>query len=187
MFNEKEYQKKYRQEHRECHNESNRKYYKKHKEYINKHNKEYYQKNKERELTKKKEWFKNNPEYKKEYNKKWREEHNGYIREYDNKWMKTEKGKASNQRKQSKRQAIFREILNTLTAQEWIDILREYHFKCVYCGKEFNLFDRPERDHVLPISKGGDNTKSNIVPACRSCNARKGNKISNYKGGNDNE
>ena len=46
-----------------------------------------------------------------------------------------------------------------------------------YEDKEFNLFDRPTRDHVIPISKGGNNTKENIVPACGSCNSKKKDKI----------
>ena len=33
---------------------------------------------------------------------------------------------------------------------------------------------RLEMDHITPLSKGGDHTASNIVPCCRSCNAKKG-------------
>ncbi len=45
------------------------------------------------------------------------------------------------------------------------------HHRCQYCsGAAENL------DHVLPRSRGGDHTWENIVAACRSCNARKGNR-----------
>lgn len=108
-----------------------------------------------------------------EYQEKYREENPEYAKQY----RKTPEGKACYQRGSSKRRAIIRNIINTLTSEEWIDILKEYKFRCAYCGKEFNLFDRPERDHVIPLSKGGNNTKENIAPACRSCNARKYNKI----------
>ena len=100
------------------------------------------------------------------------------------KYEHTEAGKATRQRTKSKRRATEKNIINTLTAQEWIDILKKYKFRCAYCGKEFTLFDRPEKDHAIPISKGGNNTKENIVPSCRSCNAKKSNNNGFVKGCN---
>jgi 5-methylcytosine-specific restriction endonuclease McrA len=47
---------------------------------------------------------------------------------------------------------------------------RDLH-RCQYCG------DAAENlDHVLPRSRGGDHTWENVVAACRSCNARKGDR-----------
>ncbi len=43
-------------------------------------------------------------------------------------------------------------------------------FKCVYCGSPDNL----TFDHVVPRSKGGRTSWSNIVAACSPCNLRKG-------------
>lgn len=42
--------------------------------------------------------------------------------------------------------------------------------RCAYCLRPT---DSPERDHIVPFSKGGTESYDNIVPACRSCNARK--------------
>ena len=43
---------------------------------------------------------------------------------------------------------------------------------CHYCGDRF-----PPReltmDHVVPLSRGGRTTRSNVVPCCKSCNDRK--------------
>jgi 5-methylcytosine-specific restriction endonuclease McrA len=143
-----------------------------------------------------KNWRENNPKYNKKHyqekkdilkanSKKNREENPEYIKkwlkdnpEYMKKWAKTEKGKAVNQRGHSKMRAKGRKIINTLTVQEWQDILKEHNFKCVYCGKDlFDLFTKPTRDHIIPIDKGGENVKENVVPACRSCNSRKHNKM----------
>jgi len=41
---------------------------------------------------------------------------------------------------------------------------------CVYCGRPGT-----ERDHDVPTQRGGTNDPSNIVIACSSCNASKGN------------
>ncbi len=45
---------------------------------------------------------------------------------------------------------------------------------CLYCGKEFKECDL-SRDHVRPISRGGRDSWTNVVTACKRCNARKGN------------
>jgi len=42
--------------------------------------------------------------------------------------------------------------------------------KCVYCAATDDL----TLDHVLPKSKGGASTWTNLVTACKSCNAKKG-------------
>lgn len=51
-------------------------------------------------------------------------------------------------------------------------MFRDAH-QCQYCGKrpplrELNI------DHVLPRSRGGDDSWENLVTACRICNLRKG-------------
>jgi 5-methylcytosine-specific restriction endonuclease McrA len=63
---------------------------------------------------------------------------------------------------------------NTLTAKEWLDILKQYNYKCAYCKR--SILDLPDglvRDHIIPISRGGGNTKENVVPACVRCNKQK--------------
>ncbi len=43
---------------------------------------------------------------------------------------------------------------------------------CVYCGSKKNL----TIDHIIPKSKGGDNTWKNLVTCCSPCNLKKGDK-----------
>lgn len=45
-----------------------------------------------------------------------------------------------------------------------------YGGRCRYCG----LFDKLERDHAVPMARGGENWAGNVVPACSSCNRLKG-------------
>lgn len=42
--------------------------------------------------------------------------------------------------------------------------------KCTYCGDPATT-----TDHVIPRSRGGTNTKDNLVPACATCNSLKSN------------
>ncbi len=109
--------------------------------------------------------------------KKWQEQNKDKVKEY----RKTEEGKAVAQRAKYKRRTIFKNIINTLTSKEWLDILEEHNYRCAYCGVEFEIENLPTKDHIIPLSKGGQNTKENIVPACRSCNSKKNNKMLNVK------
>lgn len=167
-------------------------HYIKYKEYYSSYHKKYYIRNKEKILEQCGKYNKENKENRKEYhkqwyqrnrknklgqNEQWRKDNPDKMREYVRKWRKTEKGKALNQRTHIKRRIRERNIINTLTAEEWISILKKYKFRCAYCGCEFTLFNRVTRDHVIPISKGGHNTKENVVPACVSCNSKKKDKI----------
>jgi len=51
-------------------------------------------------------------------------------------------------------------------------VLRRDSFTCAYCGKAANTID-----HVIPRSRGGQNTWENLVAACLHCNSRKADKM----------
>lgn len=47
-------------------------------------------------------------------------------------------------------------------------LMEEFDGKCAYCGKPATSWD-----HIEPVSKGGDTTPGNVVPACLTCNSSK--------------
>ncbi|KKL45000.1 hypothetical protein LCGC14_2360090 [marine sediment metagenome] len=60
---------------------------------------------------------------------------------------------------------------NTKEASEvWADIKACYHNRCAYCGV---ISKRLQKDHVIAVSRGGEDRMSNIVPACYKCNMNK--------------
>jgi hypothetical protein len=61
--------------------------------------------------------------------------------------------------------------INDLTAAQWREIQEVYDHRCVYCGKRRK--GRLTQEHLTPLSKGGDHTAANVVPACKTCNSRK--------------
>lgn len=95
----------------------------------------------------------------------------------DLRFRKTEKARAIWRRSGAKRRARIAGqmgMVATLTAAEWEAIKQASGGACHYCGRT----DRPlTQDHVLPLSRGGLHVKENIVPACGSCNSRKGNRL----------
>jgi 5-methylcytosine-specific restriction endonuclease McrA len=50
-------------------------------------------------------------------------------------------------------------------------ILARWAFRCAYCDSRAEHLD-----HVQPLSKGGDDKESNMLPACAACNLSKGAK-----------
>ena len=61
-------------------------------------------------------------------------------------------------------------VVNDFTLVQWREMKDHYDQRCVYCGKKQQ---RLTQDHITPLSQGGFHTRSNIVPACKSCNSKK--------------
>jgi 5-methylcytosine-specific restriction endonuclease McrA len=55
------------------------------------------------------------------------------------------------------------------TFAEWEATCALFKNRCAYCGKAKSL----TRDHNIPLSRGGTDDITNIVPSCLVCNSRK--------------
>ena len=64
----------------------------------------------------------------------------------------------------------FREMVPPLNNRA---LFRRDGHICLYCGQQHRDWDLT-RDHVVPMSRGGDDSWSNVVAACKRCNAHKG-------------
>lgn len=117
----------------------------------------------------------------KEMNRKYRKENQDKIKAWFEsetgkaavqRYHDSEKGKAHRSRSDQRKRELKGSLPNTLTAQEWLDIQKKYKHRCVYCGEKKEL----THEHIIPLSRGGAFTKENIVPACKGCNSRRGNR-----------
>lgn len=70
-------------------------------------------------------------------------------------------------RTRAKRAAVFSDVTPEQLRQLWAS----YRGRCAYCDVRAT-----ELDHIIPLSKGGDNTAGNLVPACFDCNRSKAGK-----------
>lgn len=56
-------------------------------------------------------------------------------------------------------------------------ILKRDNRKCLKCGNTLKL----QLDHIIPISKGGENKLSNLQTLCNSCNSKKRDNYYDYR------
>ena len=57
----------------------------------------------------------------------------------------------------------------SFTKAQWEDVKQYFNNSCCYCGEEVKL----EQEHFIALSKGGEYTHNNIIPACQFCNNSK--------------
>lgn len=98
----------------------------------------------------------------------YRDRNRDRMRAYFKQWHAKHDGYASIQRQ--RRRVLMMNGNPVLTVEQWRFIKRAFGYRCAYCGEKKAL----TMDHVIPLIRGGKHEMSNIVPACRSCNASKG-------------
>lgn len=148
---------KCKKEHREQYLEYQKKYRGEHSEY----HKKYYERNRDQIL---------------KVNRKYQKEHPEQNRAKNAKYLKTEKGKASQAGKDFKRRSRLKTCLNDFTLLQWEQIKKDQNYTCLHCGKQEPAI-KLTMDHIIPVSKGGHHTASNIQGLCLSCNSKKRTKI----------
>jgi len=128
-------------------------------------------------------WRINNPERKSKANKLWYEKNKTRIR---NEWKQSyainpEKHKVSSRVRRARVKGVIGEPYT------WFEVIDMWGASCHICGKIIDL-DAPRQmskqgweqglhmDHVVPISKGGSDTLSNVKPAHGLCNIKKNDK-----------
>ena len=61
----------------------------------------------------------------------------------------------------------------------YVSVSKRAGYRCEYCKAPEVIFNFPfEVEHIVPLSRQGKTDESNLALACRSCNLRKGVRIS---------
>lgn len=74
-----------------------------------------------------------------------------------------------------KRRAQKRGAIGSYTNVDWESRVLYYGWCCRYCSCALTR-KTLTMEHAIPLSRGGSNWPSNLVPACAKCNTRKGTK-----------
>ena len=153
---------------RECDRQYARRYREEHREKCRERCRRWYEQNREKASKYARRRREQNPELARELDRKPRTRNAEKMRRYRRKYyqLNTERWAEYNRQRRARKL----EVLSDLTPEQWERIQEVYDHRCAYCGKKQKL----TMDHVIPLSKGGSHSASNIVPACRSCNSRKG-------------
>lgn len=108
--------------------------------------------------------------YHRDYREKNRERHN----ERGRLWAR------NNREKRNENQRLRRTLRSrkkAISYEAWQKILDRYGHKCLRCGATEDL----QCDHVVPVSKGGTDSPSNIQPLCGACDRWKQDKTIDFR------
>ena len=108
-------------------------------------------------------------------NKKYYEDNKEAFSRKVNEWKLKNRDKVKEISKgyQQRRRSKMKKIQYSLSVKEWQQIKDFFNHCCAYCGKPSK---RLTQEHFIPVSRHGEYTKHNIIPACLSCNSSKNNK-----------
>jgi 5-methylcytosine-specific restriction endonuclease McrA len=90
-------------------------------------------------------------------------------------WRNVQAGREHGKHKVSKRRARKYLAQGSHSIQQWMARVEFFGWRCRYCGLILNK-QTLTTDHVIPLSRGGAEWSSNLVPACKHCNYQKNTK-----------
>lgn len=100
-------------------------------------------------------------------------ENKEYYKEKHNEWVKNHPVKAGDITNKAKK--IRREKIRNGPERCNLTIMqakyKQQDGKCFYCNQ--NIDFPSEKEHIVPLAKGGDDRQSNVVISCRDCNCKK--------------
>ena len=131
-----------------------------------------------------KQYRENNKDKIKEYNEEYKDKIKEYQKEYQKEYRQSEKGKLSAFNSSNKRRLREKNQGNGLTKEQWLEMMKFFNWTCAYSGECIGGNSKKRSiDHIIPLSKGGENEVWNCVPMLRSLNSSKRDKdmLSWYK------
>mgnify|MGYP003402340636 CR=1 FL=1 len=136
----------------------------------NSYKREWYLNNRDKEIKRCSDYNKKNPHVAARSMMNCRKNRPEFYREYKKQYLKN--NPTRDQLYSKNKRAMKRCLLpcSPIKHKDWIALLGKFNSRCFYCRKKFRKL---EMDHVIPLSRGGEHSIRNVVPACRLCNQRK--------------
>ena len=122
--------------------------------------------------------YSRNPDAKKQRVKKYAAEHPEVNNRAAKKYAQTDKGRVAGIKRTKVHRARRLGATGNHTTGEFLQVVNRFDNKCLRCGE---TFDQLTEDHVVPLSRGGSDSISNIQPLCHPCNSAKRDKTIDYR------
>lgn len=117
-------------------------------------------------------WAKRNPDKVAAKQRQWLEANPNYHREWKQRRYLIDPypfREAAKVRRAREMGAEMREV----TRDQWDRLCLQYDNRCAYCRSAGPL----QKDHVIPLTRGGRHSIGNLLPACKPCNSSKNRKL----------
>jgi 5-methylcytosine-specific restriction endonuclease McrA len=144
------------------------------KDCISSYRKKYYSEHQEKARQNALVWNKNNRERKNSYLRIWKKKNREQVNLKNRIYYQQNPVKFRD--KANKRRLIIKQTADgTVTMKTLEGLYSQQNYKCNECGTDISL--KRDMDHIIPLSRGGLHTISNIQWLCVECSRRKGNKL----------
>jgi 5-methylcytosine-specific restriction endonuclease McrA len=156
---QREYKKRYRQEHPEEERARHRRWYDANRDNVREYHRRYFQEHKEYQLAQSRKSYHKHKERIAEERKLYRKQNPDKIR-------------VAMRKHNSTRRSMIVNAKGNHTQQDIELLLAQAKGKCWWCGKSHGK--NWHLDHRIPLDKGGSNGPENLCISCKACNLSKG-------------
>jgi hypothetical protein len=112
------------------------------------------------------------------YQRRYREQNSDQVKAKKLEYYRTPRGHELTRRRNARYRTALNNASGVVTQEYKETVLTAFDWACPACHVLMQEFGRAKDsltwDHMIPLTRGGIDDNTNLLPMCRSCNSRKG-------------